>query len=351
LYRKIKLALFQAAKQTGALRTLLHSEWRRRKLLIVCYHGVSLADEHEWDSSLFLSNSMFESRLELLASLGANILPLGEALDRLRAGTLPPRAVALTFDDGFFDFQERAWPLLRRYGFPTTVYLTTYYTAFNRPIFGITASYLLWKSGRTTVSLREVTGEDTSLPCGNNAERHAVRTHLEAYANSQGWGGQERDQLLSRLAASAGASKAEEELRQRRMLHLLTPEESADLAAQGVDMQLHTHRHRTPLDHALFTREIDDNRRAMQQSGAAAAPNHFCYPSGVHESEFLPWLRECGVVSATTCDTGLAQAGGEPLLLPRLVDFSLLKPLEFEAWMAGAPSLLPRKTRHGYRIG
>lgn len=293
---------------------------------------------------------MFASRLELLASLGANVLPLGEALDRLRAGTLPPRAVALTFDDGFFDFRERAWPLLRRYGFPATVYLTTYYSAFNRPIFGIAASYLLWKSGRATVPMREVTGDDIVLPCGSMGARTAVRAHLESYADSQGWGGTERDALLSRLAAAAGASKAEETLRQRRMLHLLTPEESAALAVQGVDMQLHTHRHRTPLDHALFVREVEDNRRALQQSGAAADPRHFCYPSGVHESEFLPWLRECGIASATTCDTGLAQAGDDPLLLPRLVDFSLLKPLEFEAWVAGAPALLPRRTRHGYRI-
>jgi peptidoglycan/xylan/chitin deacetylase (PgdA/CDA1 family) len=329
---------------------LLHSEWRRRKLLIVCYHGVSLADEHEWDSSLFLSESTFSSRLDLLASLGANVLPLGESLDRLRAGTLPPRAVALTFDDGFFDFQERAWPLLRRYGFPATVYLTTYYSGFNRPIFGIAASYLLWTSGRVTVPLNDVTGEDVSLPCGNFAARNAVRAHLEAHADSKGWGGAGRDQLLSRLAAAAGASAAEANLRQRRMLHLLTPEESAALAAQGVDMQLHTHRHRTPLNHALFIREIEDNRRALQQSGAAAGPSHFCYPSGVHEADFLPWLRECGIASATTCDTGLALAHEEPLLLPRLVDFSLLKPLEFEAWIAGAPALLPRRTRHGYRI-
>ena len=106
----MKLYLFQAAKNAGALRALLQSEWRRRKLLILCYHGVSLADEHEWDSSLFLSETGFVSRLELLASLGANVLPLGESLERLRAGTLPPRAVALTFDDGFFDFQQRAWP-------------------------------------------------------------------------------------------------------------------------------------------------------------------------------------------------------------------------------------------------
>jgi peptidoglycan/xylan/chitin deacetylase (PgdA/CDA1 family) len=347
----LKLYLFQAAKNAGALRALLQSEWRRRKLLILCYHGVSLADEHEWDSSLFLSETGFVSRLELLASLGANVLPLGESLERLRAGTLPPRAVALTFDDGFFDFQQRAWPLLQRYGFPATVYLTTYYSSFNRPVFGISACYLLWKSCLASINLSGVTGENVSLPCATNPTRNAVRAYLEAYADRQKWGGAERDQLLSRLAVAAGVSATDAEIRRSRMLHLLTPQEAAALASAGVDMQLHTHRHRTPLDHDRFLREIEDNRRALQQSGAAVDPRHFCYPSGVHESEFLPWLRECGILSATTCDTGLAGASEEPLLLPRLVDFSLLTPLEFEAWVAGAPALLPRKTRHGFRIG
>ncbi|HEU0119502.1 MAG TPA: polysaccharide deacetylase family protein [Bryobacteraceae bacterium] len=351
MYRKLKLSLLRAAKTTGALAVLLDSEWRRRKLLIVCYHGISLDDEHRWDPSLFLSPDVFESRMELLHALGAQVLPLGEALERLRAGSLPPRAVALTFDDGFFDFRERAWPILRRYGFPATVYLTTYYSAFNRPVFGITASYLLWKSGQGHVSLETVTGESLSLPCGDAESRNKVRAHLEDFVRKNNGGGQESDELLSRLAAAAGVSGAEAELRRRRILHLLTPAESAALAAEGVDMQLHTHRHRTPLDRSLFVRELEDNRHALQASGASANPSHFCYPSGVHEAEFFPWLRECGIASATTCDTGLASAGENPLLLPRLVDFSALRPLEFEAWVTGAPAFFPRKTRHGLRIG
>jgi len=298
-----------------------------------------------------MSPALFESRLEALAALGVQVLPLGEAVERLRAGTLPPRAAALTFDDGFFDFQQRAWPLLSRYGFPATVYLTTYYSAFNRPVFGIAASYLLWKSGRASIALRDVTGEDISLPCQTTAQRNAVRAHLETYAEAQGWGGAEKDEMLKRLAAAAGAEAHDRTIRSERRLHLLTPAETAALAAQGADIQLHTHRHRTPLDRALFLREIEDNRQALKTSGAAADPLHFCYPSGVYESEFIPWLREAGVHTATTCDTGLARAGDEPLLLPRLVDFSQLLPIEFEAWAAGAPALLPRKTRHGIRIG
>jgi peptidoglycan/xylan/chitin deacetylase (PgdA/CDA1 family) len=111
-----------------------------------------------------------------------------------------------------------------------------------------------------------------------------------------------------------------------------------------VNVELHTHRHRVPLDHALFVREIEDNRRRIREvapRGAGAV--HFCYPSGVYDRRFLPWLRETGVRSATTCVPGLSSAASDPLLLPRFVDTSLQSPLGFEGWASGFAALLPRR--------
>jgi hypothetical protein len=60
----------------------------------------------------------------------------------------------------------------------------------------------------------------------------------------------------------------------------------------------------------------------------------------VYRQEFLPWLTSEGVVSATTCDAGLASARSNPLLLPRLVDISARGKIEFESWLSGVGSLL-----------
>jgi hypothetical protein len=99
-----------------------------------------------------------------------------------------------------------------------------------------------------------------------------------------------------------------------------------------------------PLDRALFLREIDDNRAGiLKMTGKTAA--HFCYPSGVHDPAFLPWLKERGIASATTCEPGLASRGCDPLLLPRLLDVSRLSPLEFEGWVTGVAAVLPRRPR------
>jgi peptidoglycan/xylan/chitin deacetylase (PgdA/CDA1 family) len=114
------------------------------------------------------------------------------------------------------------------------------------------------------------------------------------------------------------------------------------LAADGADIQLHTHRHRAPLDRELFLREIADNRHSIQAM-TGLRPSHFCYPSGVYDLRFLPWLRESDIISATTCETGFASRSSNQLLLPRFLDNAALSSIEFESWLTGVSAALPRR--------
>lgn len=129
------------------------------------------------------------------------------------------------------------------------------------------------------------------------------------------------------------------------MLTLMRPDELRGLDAGLVDVQLHTHRHRVPEDRELFLREISDNRAALVRAGRPAnGLVHFCYPSGVYRPELLPWLREAGIESATTCEPGLAAANSDPLLLPRFIDHDSTPESEFKAWTSGLRALLNRRT-------
>jgi peptidoglycan/xylan/chitin deacetylase (PgdA/CDA1 family) len=119
-----------------------------------------------------------------------------------------------------------------------------------------------------------------------------------------------------------------------RMLQIMTPDEAAEVYRSGVDIQLHTHRHRTPANRELFVREIEDNRRQIAAITGQHAI-HFCYPSGVYEPVFFPWLRDCGVESATTCVRGFAAPDVDPLLVPRVLDDSNMEPVEFEGVVSG----------------
>jgi peptidoglycan/xylan/chitin deacetylase (PgdA/CDA1 family) len=142
---RLKEAVLRIAKTVGAFAIVRDSGWRKRRLLILCYHGVSMDDEHEWHPALYITQERLRARLRALRDGGYHILPLADAMRRLYDGTLPARSVALTFDDGAVDFERRALPVLREFNAPATLYLTTFYCFVRFPVFNTIVGYVLWK--------------------------------------------------------------------------------------------------------------------------------------------------------------------------------------------------------------
>ena len=340
MLKKLKQAALGGLK-TSRIFSLVHqSKWRQERLLILAYHGISLADEHQWDPDLYMSPDYFRSRLQMLKQFGCNVLPLGEAIQRLYANDLPENCVALTFDDGYYDFYRQAYPILKEFNFPVTLYLATHYVHCNRPMMDSMYSYLLWKGRNATLDLRAITGQEGRFELSSSATRNTVCNYLVEFSEQQKLTIEEQDALTAKLAHQLKLDY--EALCAKRILHLLAPEEVGQLAAEGVDSQLHTHRHYSPLNRGLFYREIEENRNSIQGMTGSSA-THFCYPSGTFGAAFLPWLEDLNVCSATTCEPGLAARDSHRLLLPRLVDHTLLSPIEFEGWLTGASAVFPRR--------
>jgi peptidoglycan/xylan/chitin deacetylase (PgdA/CDA1 family) len=346
LSHRAKSQALRAARFTGAFRSIRDSRWRGRRLLILGYHGVALEDEHEWDGALYISQPRLESQLRTLRRAGCTVLPLDEALGALDEGRLPPRSVALTFDDGNHDFHERAFPVLQSLGLPATVYLTTYHCDHGTPVFRPMCSYLLWKARDRTIALADLTGSDEAFDLGTGDGRLRASAALTQLTDREHYSGADKQRLAGRLAATLGIDF--ERLMARRILQIMRPASVQQLAAAGVDFQLHTHRHRAPLDHDLFMNEIDENRARIQQL-TGKRPAHFCYPSGNYRPEFATWLAEAQVVSAVTCDPGLVSATSPHFLLPRFMPAESVSPLVFEAWLTGAADWLPRRRTYAYR--
>jgi len=336
-----KRKVLSVSRSAGLLGAVAVSRWRRQRLLILCYHGIAVHDEREWNSQLYISAAELAQRMELLRRHEANVIPLDDGVRRLREGTLPPRSVAITVDDGGYDCYREAWPVFRRFGYPFTVYLTTYYCGYNRPIFPLICYYLLWKGRSRPLDCRGVPGlDDATVELEPFAARRVVELKLLRYVAENDPSTPAKEDLARRLADRLGVDY--EDVVKRRLFQIMNSDEVREMAAAGVDFQLHTHRHRTPLDRGLFVREIVENRERIY-SLTGVQPRHFCYPCGFHRAEFLPWLEAEGVVSATTCESGMAMRHSHPLLLPRLTDHPELAPVEFEAWLSGAAGFLPRR--------
>lgn len=337
MLRNFKLATLRALKTSGIFDLVAASRWRQNRLLILCYHGTALEDEHQWRPALYVDPRVLEQRLEMLKQGGYAVLALGEGLQRLQAGTLPPRSVAITFDDGTYDFYSRAYPLLKQYGFPVTVYQTTYYMDHPQPVFSLICSYMLWKRRGVVIANGKELGLAGALDLRTEAARHRVVRGLIERAEREDMTGLQKDELAAQLAGLLEIDY--EALVQKRILQIMNPQELQEIARDGVDIQLHTHRHRTPEDEAQFRREIRDNRERIE-AVASIRPVHFCYPAGVYRSKFFDWLAQEQVVSATTCDAGMASAGSRSLLIPRYIDNQFRTPIEFESWLSGVGALL-----------
>jgi peptidoglycan/xylan/chitin deacetylase (PgdA/CDA1 family) len=347
LRRSVRQVVLTTLKRAGFFDLVRNSRWRQQRLLILCYHGIALDDENQWRPALYMSAEQLERRLYLLQKERYTVLPLSEALERLYRRDLPPRSVAITFDDGAYDFARQAYPRLKERGFPATVYLTSYYAEAQRPVFNLICSYMIWKARHHgTVDLREFGGPQAAAL--GPATRQNAADQIVEWAARQNMSGEQKNQVAARLATCLGIDY--EALQAARILQIMNRQEVKELTEAGVDFQLHTHRHRTPSDEGLFRQEIRENRAWISNATAAPA-NHFCYPSGVYRTEFLPWLSAEKVISATTCDTGFATAECNPLLLPRLVDTTGRTDLEFESWICGVSQILSRKrSRPAYPV-
>ena len=301
---------------------------------------MSLFDEDEWNPQLFMSPQQLRRRFELIRNKGCTVLPLSDGIKRLYDGTLPKKAVSITFDDGLFDFYDRALPVLIEYGFHATLYTTTFYVQYNKPVFGVSVDYLLWKARAEKLDCGTFIDFDEVFDLSVDVERKRACSLICDYVLKNDFSAEQKNGVLEKLCADLRIDW--DKFCESRVLQLMTSDELAAVANSGVDVELHTHRHRAPLNEQLFNREIDDNRRVIENA-TSRRPTHFCYPSGKYDSRYIPWLNKAYIESATTCEAALAGHSSHKFMLPRLIDTCSLSDLEFESWLDGVSHFFPQR--------
>jgi peptidoglycan/xylan/chitin deacetylase (PgdA/CDA1 family) len=332
-YKERRLAVLRVLRALGVF--ALARQLTRGQLRILCYHGFSVADEHRFRPGLFIEPRELERRLAHLVDHGYHVLPLDEAVQRLRDGTLPPRSTVITIDDGFRSTYTHALPLFKKYGVHATLYLTTYYVVHQRPIFNLTTQYLLWRVDRPELDLRGlgVPELDAVLPWGSMdaAARDQVAQALVVHGHMH-LARPEREALLDELARRAGVDLAAVD--RTGLFSLVDAEQAAAFRASGMGVELHTHRHWSPNEEELALRELADNGQVIEDI-TGYVPRHLCYPSGRFDGWREEWLEAAGVRSATTCVAGFADVNTDPYRLPRFLDGADIDQLDFEAEMSG----------------
>jgi peptidoglycan/xylan/chitin deacetylase (PgdA/CDA1 family) len=118
----VKNALYRTIGETSTALQLAPEE--ERPLRILMYHKVNDIPENPTTVPI----ATFDGQLAHLLELGYTIVDLDAVLDHYTEGVpLPPRAVLITFDDGYRDTLENALPVLQRYGAPAVIFVPVAY--------------------------------------------------------------------------------------------------------------------------------------------------------------------------------------------------------------------------------
>jgi peptidoglycan/xylan/chitin deacetylase (PgdA/CDA1 family) len=100
-------------------------------LRVLMYHKINDVAENP----LSVPVGLFDEQMGLLRDLGYTVVDLEQVLDHYTSGTqLPPRAVLITFDDGYRDNLENAMDVLGRHGYPAVLFVPIGYLDTTLPL-------------------------------------------------------------------------------------------------------------------------------------------------------------------------------------------------------------------------
>jgi peptidoglycan/xylan/chitin deacetylase (PgdA/CDA1 family) len=102
-----------------------------RALRVLMYHKIN----NDEDNPLSVPVSLFDEQMAQLKALAYTVVDLNAVLDHyVRGVALPPRAVLITFDDGYRDNLENALGVLRRHGYPAVLFVPIGYLDTSLPL-------------------------------------------------------------------------------------------------------------------------------------------------------------------------------------------------------------------------
>lgn len=248
---------------------------------------------------LEIATEFLDTTLGLVRAEGYDIVSLDEALLRLQSPKRGRFFVALTFDDGYRDNVEHAWPVLAKHGAPWTLFVT--------PGFADRTARLWWIE--LEEAIRALPRLDLTLPDGRflastETDAEKARAFDRLYWRLRDEPEATLLSAISDLAAAAGIESAA--LVERECLPWETLRSLS--GAPGVTIGAHTmtHPRLAKLDAEAAYREIVDSK-ARLESEFGLPIRHFAYPVGDPTSagpRDFALAQEAGFASAVTTRPG-----------------------------------------------
>jgi peptidoglycan/xylan/chitin deacetylase (PgdA/CDA1 family) len=255
----------------GAAKTL-----SRGQVLLLGYHRVlPIETEHRGDLELVSATpAEFSWQMQYL-SRRFEPVTLAQIADALEGnGALPKRAVAVTFDDGFSDVHEHAFPILRRLAMPATVFVSTGYVDRPQPFWFDLVAWLVTHAPPHSIQL--MPGLAAIPSADSNDDRAAAIYAVLKWLKNCDDG--ERTAAVAALCAQFPEAV---EAGQKVLGRPLTWDEIREMAGGGIEFGSHTVSHccLTKIPAQQLERELVDSKQRLENELGKSVVS-LAYPFG-----------------------------------------------------------------------
>ena len=281
----------------------------REKILILTYHRFSL----ETNSSR-ISSAEFAAHLEYL-SKNNRVLSLHETIDYLHKGkTLPPNTTIITIDDGYADAFEIAFPLLKRYGFPATVYAVTDFLDGKCWLWTDLMRYVLLETESDSIEI-ELGGAD-KIKAELKSKTQRLETARRVNSRLKKLPDEQKEAKIKSIAA---ALNVEIPALPAGEFAPMNWQQARAMDSENVRIESHTATH--PILTNISAKRLDfelKNSKKRLEEMLGRQVEHFCYPNGSFDENVWRAVESSGYKSATTTNYGFNERKGNPFLLNRI---------------------------------
>jgi len=266
----------------------------KARLSILIFHRVLPTPDPLFPSEATVES--FDAQMGLLKSI-FNVLPLPEAVERLHAGTLPARAAAITFDDGYADNLTHALPILQKHGLHATFFIATSYLNGGR-MFNDTVIESIRRSPHARLDLNDLGLGTHDL--GSDAAKAQAIGKILPQVKYQPLNA--RDTTVAAITARAGVDRLPDDL-------MMTTAQLKQLHAAGMEIGGHTHRHPilAKLNETEAHAEIAAGKAWLEET-LEDRVRLFAYPNGKPGADYLP--EQAGIVRGLGFDAAVSTQRG-----------------------------------------
>ncbi|MCI0490338.1 MAG: polysaccharide deacetylase family protein, partial [Blastocatellia bacterium] len=288
----MKQAVLNMMKATGAFAPFRFVN--RNKALVVMYHRISHTEKPGATSA-----HAFAEQLEYLTT-HYRLVPLSVLAESLSNGRkLEPGTAAITIDDGYRDTYEIAFPLLRHYDAPATVFVVTDFVDGKTWLWTDKLRYL---ATRTEEENLEAAIAGRSLSVSLTCETSRLEAAASVNSLLKSLPDREKDLSIERIASSLGL-----ELPATPPFEFssLTWEHLREMDSAGIEIGSHTVTHPvlTNITREQLRWELGESRARI-----ASVLDHdvklFCYPNGDSDPDVRREVERAGYTCAVTTAPG-----------------------------------------------